>query len=205
MLNINATIKYSNYEFHLKDHLGNTRVAVNENNIVTQTNNYYPFGLTFAQSGSSTNKYLYNGKELQEETGLLDFGARQLDKELGRWFNMDPKSEKYPFVSPYVFCLNNPIRVIDPDGKDVIVLGNSNGAGGVGHQAVLIGNNKGGWVYISKDGAAKSEDSRGPSRYTAKFFKTLDAFKNSHIILKQLMVVITRMLEVERMRIWFSN
>jgi hypothetical protein len=64
LLNINETTKESNYEFHLKDHLGNTRVAVNETNDITQENNYYPFGLTFAQSGSSTNKYLYNGKEL---------------------------------------------------------------------------------------------------------------------------------------------
>ncbi len=116
LLNINATTKESNYEFHIKDHLGNTRVAVNETNDITQTSNYYPFGLTFAQSGSSTNKYLYNGKELQEETGFIDYGARQLDKELGRWFNIDPLAEEVFGINPYNYCFNNPIIFIDPTG-----------------------------------------------------------------------------------------
>ncbi len=126
LLNINSTTKESNYEFHLKDHLGNTRVAVNESNTITQENNYYPFGLTFAQSGSSTNKYLYNGKELQEETGFIDFGARQLDKELGRWFNIDPLAEKYYQWSTYNYVMNNPIILIDPNGKEVQVSSTTN-------------------------------------------------------------------------------
>jgi RHS repeat-associated protein len=118
LLNINATTKESNYEFHLKDHLGNTRVAVNENNIVTQTNNYYPFGLTFAQSGSSTNKYLYNGKEKQEETEWLDYGARMYTPELGRWFNPDPLAEQYLSQSTYHFSGNNPMRFVDLNGMN---------------------------------------------------------------------------------------
>ncbi|MCT4688522.1 RHS repeat domain-containing protein [Vallitalea sp.] len=117
LLNINGST--TNYEFHLKDHLGNTRVAVNETNDITQENNYYPFGLTFAQSGSSTNKYLYNGKELQEETGFIDFGALQLDKELGRWFNPDPLAEDYVEISLYNYVANNPIIYIDPDGQRI--------------------------------------------------------------------------------------
>ncbi|GEM_PF-5012602 len=115
LLNINGST--TNYEFHLKDHLGNTRVAVNETNDITQENNYYPFGLTFAQSGSSTNKYLYNGKEKQEETEWLDYGARMYDKELGRWLVIDNKAEKAYNLSSYNYTFNNPIRFIDPDGN----------------------------------------------------------------------------------------
>jgi RHS repeat-associated protein len=118
VLNINE--RETNYEYHLKDHLGNTRVAVNETNDITQTNNYYPFGLTFATSGSSTNKYLYNGKEEQEETEWLDYGARFYSPDLGRWFIKDPKTEKYYSCTPYNFCLNNPLLYTDPDGEDPI-------------------------------------------------------------------------------------
>ena len=119
LLNINGSA--TNYEFHLKDHLGNTRVAVNENNIVTQTNNYYPFGLTFAQSGSSTNKYLYNGKEKQEETEWLAYGNRFYDAYIGRFFNQDRFAEKYVEMSPYQYGGNNPIKFIDVNGDSIVI------------------------------------------------------------------------------------
>jgi RHS repeat-associated protein len=180
LLNINGST--TNYEFHLKDHLGNTRVAVNETNDITQVNNYYPFGLTFAQSGSSTNKYLYNGKELQEETGFIDFGARQLDKELGRWFNVDNLAEQYNIVSPYAYCMSNPINIIDPDGNDIIVLAAENSVDGYGHSAVLIGNDKSGWNLYSKNGTTWLAGAVGPSNKRPEVgvhFENLDDFANS--------------------------
>jgi hypothetical protein len=100
----------------------------------------------------------------------------------GRWITPDPLSEEFPSWSPYNMCYDNPVNLLDPDGRapqDIIVLGNSSGAKGVGHQAVLIGDNKRGWMYISKDGAAKSGDTYGESRWTAKVFKSVDEFKNS--------------------------
>ena len=103
-------------EYHLADHLGNTRVVLNQAGEVIQANDYYPFGMLMAQSGSSTNRYLYNGKEAQEQTGWLDYGARMYDASLGRWFNMDPMAEEYTNLSPYNYCANNPVFLIDPNG-----------------------------------------------------------------------------------------
>ena len=65
----------------------------------------------------TSNRYLFNGKELQEETGWYDFGARMYDPGLGRWMSPDPLSDEFPSHSVYNYALNNPVRFIDPDGQ----------------------------------------------------------------------------------------
>uniref|UniRef100_UPI0039A68722 RHS repeat-associated core domain-containing protein n=1 Tax=Ornithobacterium rhinotracheale TaxID=28251 RepID=UPI0039A68722 len=62
-------------------------------------------------------KHKFNGKELQPETGLYDYGARLYLPDIGRWMNVDPLAEKYSNVSPYAYVNNNPIMLIDPDGR----------------------------------------------------------------------------------------
>jgi RHS repeat-associated protein len=108
------------YEYNLTDHLGNVRVVFDETGQTKQTNNYYPFGMTFVQSGANNNKYLYNGKELQEETDWLDYGARMYDPAIGRWHVADAHTENYLSWSPYNYAANNPMLFVDPDGQDIV-------------------------------------------------------------------------------------
>jgi RHS repeat-associated protein len=121
------------YEYDLKDHLGNTRLtttwapadSVSQlTPLNLQHTEYYAFGYTI-QSLQNTvpspkNLYLYNHKELQEETGLYDYGARFYDPVIGRWTAVDPLAEKMRRWTPYNYAINNPIRFIDPDGKEII-------------------------------------------------------------------------------------
>ena len=105
------------YHYYLKDHQGNNRVVVDEEGTVEEVNHYYPFGGVFSSTGDAQ-PYKYNGKELDRKGGLdwYDYGARMYDAVLGRWHAVDPMSEKYYGVSPYLYCANNPILLVDPNG-----------------------------------------------------------------------------------------
>ncbi|WP_390451462.1 DUF6443 domain-containing protein [Chryseobacterium sp. Alg-005] len=123
------------YIYQYKDHLGNMRVSFGRNSTgvleIVDANDYYPFGMNHLNSGNaffgtgSYKAYKYNGKELQE-SGMYDYGARFYMPDVARWGTIDPLAEKMTRHSPYNYAFNNPIRFIDPDGrqgKDIHITG----------------------------------------------------------------------------------
>ena len=117
----NGSGNYS-YEYNLSDHLGNVRTTFYKNpstNLleVLQRDDYNAFGLrNSTQSGN--NKYLYNGKELQEELGQYDYGARFYDPVIARWNAVNPLAELHHGINPYNYVLNNPLLYSDEFGLD---------------------------------------------------------------------------------------
>jgi RHS repeat-associated protein len=117
------------YEYHLKDHLGNTSVTytagAHGSTAICQNTAYYPFGLPINALSHNTesNPYLYNGKELHSELqmDLFDYGTRYYDAEVGRFHTIDPLAEKYSFQSPYVYAANNPVKFVDENGENPII------------------------------------------------------------------------------------
>ena len=123
------------YEYYIKDHLGNNRVVVADLNSdgipeVQQESHYYPFGMALEGMAyqnplqNQENKYLYNGKELQDDLELdwYDYGARFYDAQIGRWHSIDPMIEKHPDYTGYAYVYNNPLIYIDPLGLDTVIV-----------------------------------------------------------------------------------
>ena len=140
-----VTLSDSKYHYYLKDHQGNNRVVINQSGTVEETNHYYPFGGVFASAGN-VQPYKYNGKEYDGKKGLnwYDYGARMYDAALGRFMTVDPLAEKYYPMSPYGYCLNNPIKFIDADGRLPRIYIERKG---FGHAFVTVGNGDNTIVY----------------------------------------------------------
>ena len=114
-----------------KDHLGSIRAVLNSGGTVLERNDYYPFGMRHANAShpvTANNRFKYNGKEDQTvgALGLLDYGARMYDAQIGRWLAVDPMAEKHYSESPYAYVHNSPMIHVDPDGKDglIVISGN---------------------------------------------------------------------------------
>ena len=103
-------------------HLDNNREVVDAGGVVQQVTNYYPFGAESCDNSTKNfvQNHKYNGKEFDHMHGLntYDYGARQYNPVTGRWDRMDPHCESYYNVSPYVYANNNPVMLIDLDGRD---------------------------------------------------------------------------------------
>jgi RHS repeat-associated protein len=81
------------------------------------------------QQNKKEHLWQYNGKERQDDFNLFwaDYGARNYDSQVGRWHSVDPLAKKYHPISPYAYVANNPIKLVDPDGKRIKVAGMSRG------------------------------------------------------------------------------
>ncbi len=121
------------YFFH-SDHLGSTSYITDKDGNITQYDAYLPYGELLVDEHSSSEEmpYKFNGKEFDEETGLYYYGARYMNPVASVWYGVDPLAEKYPYMGAYVYCAGNPIKLVDPDGKEnIVVVGsqNNNNAG----------------------------------------------------------------------------
>jgi len=114
--------------YYIQDHLGNTRVVLDNTGKVKEYYDYEPYGKSLRENIAGEDKaiYKFTGKELDEEGSLnwYYFGARYYDAELGRWLSVDPAAGKYPSLSPYVYCNNNPMIFIDAHGDSVAIRDN---------------------------------------------------------------------------------
>ncbi len=110
------------YKYFLRDYLGNVRDVLSCSKSggyqEEQFTDYDPLGLAISKIGND-NPYLYNGKELYPDfsdsyEGVYDFGARYYNPLYGRWFAPDPEKQH---LNPYIYCGNNPVMKIDPNGR----------------------------------------------------------------------------------------
>jgi RHS repeat-associated protein len=115
--------------FYHSDHLGSSSLITNFDGEVTQHVEYIPYGEIFMEERNSSfsTPYLFNAKELDDETGLYYYGARYFDPTGAMWLSVDPLFEKYAGMSPYNYCSGNPVKFIDPDGMDYYSSTDENG------------------------------------------------------------------------------
>ena len=107
--------------FYHPDHLGSSSWITDNNGYTIQYLHYLPFGEDWVDERNSSwfTPYTFSAKEKDVETGYGYFGARYYDSGLSIWLSVDPMSDKYPSLSPYNYCANNPVILVDPDGRKI--------------------------------------------------------------------------------------
>jgi RHS repeat-associated protein len=116
--------------YYHPNHLASTMYVTDEQRSVTQSFLYAPFGEITNEYNNSFGssilpKYSFNAKELDEETGMYYYEARYMAPPV--FISRDPLFEKYPTFSPYAYCANNPVKYVDPDGREGITVSGSPG------------------------------------------------------------------------------
>ena len=112
--------------FYHSDHLGGASWITDGSGKPVQHLQYLPFGEPFVDQHPAgyQERFRFTGKERDEETGYGYFGARYMDHELLTSFiSVDRYADKYPFISPYAYCVWNPVRLTDPSGDSVYLKG----------------------------------------------------------------------------------
>jgi RHS repeat-associated protein len=113
--------------YYLTDHLGSSSYITNDVGQITQTLAYMPYGEDMVNLVSNqpqyTTPYKFTGKEKDEETGFNYFSSRYYDSYLSIFNSIDPHFFNYPHITSYNYCANNPVMLVDPDGRDVYITG----------------------------------------------------------------------------------
>ena len=145
--------------FYHSDHLGSASWITDNGGLAVQHLQYLPYGERYVDQRISgySERFTFTGKERDEETGYGYFGARYMDHELmTMWLSVDPMSDKYPSISPYAYCAWNPVRLIDPDGREAVddwVKNRKTGMYKWNDNATSPDNTPDGYSYVGNDDA----------------------------------------------------
>ena len=108
-------------EYYHTDHLGSATFINDNIASVAHQIAYLPYGEEWVDmrrsNGYAGSPYKFNGKEKDDETGYSYYGARYYTDRLSIWLSVDPLADKYPHLSPYAYCADNPVMLVDPDGR----------------------------------------------------------------------------------------
>jgi len=171
------------FEYALKDHLGNTRVvfadvddkgSISDDEIL-QVSAYYPFGMMQEGAWENTPKhdynYQYNGKELHKDFDLdwSNYGARFYDAAIARWTSVDKLAEKYAPISSFAYVANMPTIAIDPDGERIYFVAGA-------------GNDQVGWGYTQRFNQIATQSG-------LKGFKSLNVSSSSPFMSKNVLPI----------------
>jgi RHS repeat-associated protein len=147
------------YFFH-PDHIGSSSFLSDINGQAYEFLLYLPYGEVVADQkaggGQYSTPYKFTGKELDAETGLYYYGARYYDPSLGIFHGVDPLASKYPGWSPYNYTMNNPIGLVDKDGREPSQEGPGDPPSGI--WGTLLSNLYQKWEGVKKDIFGSRED-----------------------------------------------
>lgn len=105
-------------EFVITDHLGSTRLTLNQTGDILERLDYQPFGKEINEAGEGA-RTSYIGREKDTESDLGFHGVRMYEPEYGRFMSVDPLWGKYAQMQPYQYAGNSPIVAFD-DGGDTV-------------------------------------------------------------------------------------
>ena len=129
------------FYFHT-DHLGSTSYITESKANVAQFDACLPYGELLVDEHPSTEEmpYKFNGKEFNEETGLYYYGARYMNPKTSLWYGVDRLTEKYVSTGCYVYRIDNPVKFIDSDGNDILLIVWASHGERIGHGGIAISN-----------------------------------------------------------------
>ena len=139
--------------WHLTDHLGTVRDLVNSDGEVVNHITYDSFGNVVGETDDTIDtRYLFTGREFDDEIGLYYYRARYYDGSIGRFISEDPIGFNGGDANLYRYVGNSPTNAIDPNGLEtIIIIQKPHSENPVGHAAIYVDGN----VYnIGQDGLA---------------------------------------------------
>jgi RHS repeat-associated protein len=160
----------SQYYYH-SDHLGSAQLITDWQGKEYERFEYTPYGEVWIEKASAVSAldvpYRFTGKERDKETGLYYFGARYLDPRESRWLSVDPAMGEYVpgpgqdagelpgmggvfntvNLHVYHYAGNNPVKYVDPDGRESGYVREKDAVGGMGHAGVFTRTSNGKYIF----------------------------------------------------------